>query len=242
MSANPTRSSVNPKATASIIARRVLLRGQVQGIGMRPAVAKLALRLKVWGSVCNRNSGLEIVVEGKPDQVHGFLNQLSAALPAAAQITSAEVSGCVPRGLNTFEIVRETSHDVLDAVVPLDRAVCGHCLQEYADENDPRGGYPHISCTECGPRYSIIQEMPFERDQTSLAKFPLCEDCQRDYQDFENRRVHAQTIGCAKCGPSVWYQQGNEIVEDYRQSLNRAVELLQKGMILGLCGLGGYQL
>ncbi|MFO1094394.1 MAG: carbamoyltransferase HypF, partial [Planctomycetaceae bacterium] len=185
-------------------ALRLQLAGRVQGLGVRPAIARLAQRLDLTGSVRNTLRGLEIEIEGSPEDVASFPVQLPAALPAGCVVCEQRAAPIPVAARAVFEIERDNADGPLTTLVPPDTSLCSECLAESQDRADRRFGYPLISCAACGPRYSVIRRMPYEREDTSLAEFPLCDGCADEYTSPDDHRFHAQTTACSACGPNVW--------------------------------------
>ena len=262
--------SVPTKKTrsSSVVGMRVTLTGLVQGIGMRPAIARFAKQLLLNGYVYNSIVGVEVHVEGEKDSVDRFRNELYLQWPKQANVGSCDFLQAVVKGCESFVVgvpdqavavdrCGETSGDrsvdlgdvalssssVPHAQVPVDVVVCEDCLSEVNDSNDRRYRYPFTSCTNCGPRYSIIERMPFERIDTSMSQFSMCEDCQSEYESTNDRRFHAQTNACPECGPQVWLRDvdNNWVARDH-DAILAAARVLQDGGIVALRGLGGYQL
>lgn len=231
---------------ANVIARRAIrlcLRGQVQGRGVRPAIARLADQHRLAGSVQNTLGGLEIVVEGDPAGLARFRGTLASTLPAGCRLDSVDEEGIDTEDRCGFAILREECDGPLTTHVPPDIAACPECLREVGDRAARRYQYALTTCAACGPRYTIIDQMPYERPQTTLADFPLCCDCQHEYACPTDRRFHAQTIGCQKCGPQIWATDDrNQCVGRNQSALIAAIAALQDGRILALRGVGGYQL
>jgi hydrogenase maturation protein HypF len=219
-------------------ARLVLLRGAVQGCGLRPALARWA-RERGWrGSVRNTGAGVELIVQGNLPADDELTGQIAAALRWACsceQIKCQPFAGSVAEG---FQILESSTQDRATAPWPLDRAICPACLAEARDPNNRRYGYPLTSCAQCGPRYSILREMPFDRERTTMNVFALCGRCAQEYHDGDDRRAHAQTISCPDCGPQLWSGDG----ERNGTAIAAAAERLRAGQIVALRGIGGYQL
>ncbi len=208
----------------------ITLTGAVQGVGFRPFVYRLAVELGLAGWVRNTAGGLEIAVEGGDLSVQRFLNRLSDERPVAAAVFFQEVSRLAPIGLTGFAVRdSEDGAEKTAAVLP-DLATCPECLRELLDRTNRRYGYPFTNCTRCGPRYTIVLGIPYDRPRTTMAVFALCEDCRREYEDPSNRRFHAQPNACPRCGPQL------------EMSVERAAQILRTGGILALKGIGGYQL
>ena len=199
----PAPSSATSDQTPSA-ARRLILTGRVQGLGVRPAIYRLATHLGLGGRVQNTARGVEIEVEGDASSVARFQAELPAALPRGSVVERLWEEDAEPCGVAQFTIVREPDDGPLAARVPADMAVCADCLNEIDNSQDRRFGYPFTSCTACGPRYTIIQRMPYERRDTTMAGFIFCPPCQQEYEQPGERRFHAQTNACSQCGPRVW--------------------------------------
>ena len=217
--------------------------GHVQGLGVRPAIFQLARRRNLGGSVRNTSRGVEIEIEGDETQVFDFLRVLPDSLPQDARVESLTTESVSPSGSSAFRIVRESAEGPLATRVPADRAVCPECLDEVNDSQDRRFAYPFTSCTACGPRYSIIRAMPYERTDTTMSEFPLCETCLCENRNRADRRFHAQTNACPECGPRVWCtDRSRRIVADGNEAIRAAAAALRRSEIVALRGLGGYQL
>lgn len=223
----------------AIVARRIELTGRVQGVGLRPRVARLAAECGLSGQVRNTSAGVEIEVEGSLEAVERIVERL--VLDPALQLR--EVSPCESRGRLDFTIVPSESAGSLAAPIPPDVATCSECLRETADAHDRRYGYVFVSCTACGPRYSIVETMPYDRSATSMARFPLCAACAREYALPSDRRFHAQTTACPACGPQVGaVDASGRTLGDGSEAIRAASAALRAGKIVALRGLGGYQL
>ena len=184
-----------------IAARHVCVRGVVQGVGFRPFVFLLARTHGLGGWVSNQESGVELHVEGDEDGVQAFLRDLAAQAPAAARVAAIEATIAAPAGLNGFRI-RETRRNGPPTVrISPDLAVCPDCLRELRDPADPRYRYPYINCTNCGPRYTVIERLPYDRGNTTMREWELDALCGAEYRDPANRRFHAQPVACPSCGP-----------------------------------------
>lgn len=215
------------------------LHGLVQGVGFRPYVWRLARRYGLQGSVCNQEAGLRIRVWGAPAVLAAFRRELSTHPPLLSRIDQV-----VERPLReqppVLDFVIEASSTGMPRTFVLpDVAVCVECLKETFDPAQRRYLYPFTNCTHCGPRFSIVQRLPYDRDHTSLAQFPLCRACQAEYDNPADRRFHAQAIACPDCGPKVWLTPGEDTGE---VAIERVVELLRQGKIVAVKGLGGFQL
>lgn len=231
------------KTASPPMAVRVHLAGRVQGLGIRPAVARLARELGLSGSVRNSLGGVEIDLQGEAQAVEAFQSRLASVLPAACQVHRREAKPIPLLARRGFSIEREPADGPLATVLPPDTAVCAECLAESRDPRNRRAGYALISCAACGPRYSVIHRMPYEREETTLAAFPLCPPCHREYTAPEDRRFHAQTTACPDCGPVVWGidAQGRNLGYG-RGAVSAAITALRQGEIVAVRGVGGYQL
>jgi hydrogenase maturation protein HypF len=209
---------------------RVALYGAVQGVGFRPFVFRLATGLGLTGWVLNSSAGLVVEVDGAPEDLERFLERLDAERPAAAVVLAREVSWLAPGGFTQFEIVASDESAEKSAAVLPDLATCPQCLAELSDPANRRYGYPFTNCTECGPRYCIVLDIPYDRPNTTMRGFTLCPDCRREYTDPTDRRFHAQPNACPVCGPHI----SMEIAE--------AEAAIAAGRILALKGIGGFQL
>lgn len=215
------------------------MRGAVQGVGFRPTVYRLADKLRLAGWVKNSSAGLEIEVEGNSEKLNHFLDRLKAERPRAAVVTAEEVSRIVTASCIGFEILpSEDIHFKTAAVLP-DLATCPECLRELLDPTDRRFGYAFTNCTFCGPRYTILIDIPYDRSNTAMQSFALCPACRREYESPRNRRFHAQPNACPDCGPYLWSIPGRAAGPG---ALADAAEALARGEIVALKGVGGFQL
>ncbi len=228
----------------TLMAAQHHLSGLVQGVGMRPAIVRLAVELDLCGSVRNSTSGVEIVVEGNPQKVAEFEMRLSNHIPAEAKVESHHSSDAPPSDASSFLIEDSSVDDVsIHTVVPLDIAVCEQCQRDVLDPLNHRYEYPFASCTACGPRYSLIQTVPWDRDCTAMSEFPFCSRCQTEYERPDDRRFHAQTNACSSCGPQTRFDDrltGNTIQGN--EAVSACAAAIRAGKIVALKGIGGYQL
>ncbi|MEZ6057607.1 MAG: carbamoyltransferase HypF [Planctomycetaceae bacterium] len=226
----------------------IRLSGRVQGVGMRPAITNLARQLHLFGHVSNTSEGVCVHLEGPQESLTQFEQRLPTSFPRAADVTSIHSLAGVVIGCQAFEIFPSVnrSDDLsgpLQTAVPVDLVACQDCLDEVAAPLNRRHNYPFTSCTNCGPRYSIIDEMPYDRDRTSMQKFRLCANCEREFTTSSDRRFHAQSNACPACGPRVWCDaaDGSQVAE-HQTAIDVAASAIRSGKILALRGLGGYQL
>ena len=224
--------------------RRIVLHGHVQGLGVRPAIYRLANALELAGQVRNTLGGVEIVVSGTSEDVASFRHRLPGELPREArveQLFDEAIAESVDH--DNFRIIRDLADGPLGTRVPPDRAVCPDCLDEVGERTDRRHIYAFTSCTQCGPRYSIIRNMPYERSDTSMASFSFCELCEGEYSALSSRRFHAQTNACGTCGPQIRAVDCQGRTQGVgTEALRFSTGLLRAGKILAVKGIGGYQL
>jgi hydrogenase maturation protein HypF len=220
----------------SVLRKRLLVQGVVQGVGFRPFVYRIATRNRLGGSVRNRSdAGVEIFVEGETDSIDSFVFQLERDLPPLARIVSVEVSDREPTGETRFAILPSIEGGERSAVLPSDVATCAACVAEILGESR-FAGYWATSCTDCGPRFTVIESLPFDRPRTSMRGFPMCDACGTEYRDPLDRRYHAQTTACAACGPKLTFDREPE------SAIDRAVVALRNGEIVAIKGIGGTHL
>ncbi|MEV7013748.1 carbamoyltransferase HypF [Streptosporangium sp. NPDC051022] len=219
----------------------IRVEGIVQGVGFRPFVYGLATRLGLGGLVGNDERGVFIEIEGAPSRVEEFTAALSGNPPPLAVIERISTRVLPPTGETGFVIARSSAGGEKRALVSPDVATCEDCLREMDDPADRRYGYAFTNCTNCGPRFTIVEDVPYDRPNTTMAAFAMCEDCAREYHDPRDRRFHAQPVCCPACGPRLRLlgHAGEEIGDD---PLEGAVELLRDGKVLAVKGLGGYHL
>jgi len=220
---------------------RIRVRGTVQGVGFRPFVYALAHRLDLSGLVGNDAAGVFIEAEGDPARVARFLVELPAQAPPLATVESVESEPMAAVGSTGFTIVASDPNGYRDALVSPDVATCADCLREIFDPTDRRYRYAFTNCTNCGPRFTIVRSVPYDRPGTTMAGFALCADCSREYADPLDRRFHAQPVCCPACGPRLRLTDadGAEVAGD---PVRQAAVLLRTGCILAIKGLGGYHL
>ena len=221
---------------------RIKINGIVQGVGFRPFIYRLAKKHGLAGWVLNSSRGVEIRVQGRSEDIDLFLSDIKSELPPQALIDELKVSPAVPGEYQDFTIRESLASGGVTRISP-DIALCSDCLNEMLDANDRRYLYPFINCTNCGPRFSIIQNTPYDRPLTAMAGFVMCPDCQKEYDDPGDRRFHAQPNACPVCGPKVWLcgSDGKATVER-SGAMSKAAELLLAGEILAIKGIGGFHL
>jgi hydrogenase maturation protein HypF len=221
---------------------RVRIEGIVQGVGFRPFVYALASRFRLGGFVTNTSRGVLIEVEGAPADLDSFVDRLQADKPPLAHLTRLTTRSLPPGGETAFSIKQSRVEADRLVLISPDVAVCADCLAELFDPDDRRCGYPFINCVNCGPRYTIIADVPYDRPQTTMAGFTMCPDCRAEYEDPSNRRFHAQPNACPVCGPQVWLTDpaGNPIMAE--DPIATAAAWLADGKIGAIKGLGGFHL
>lgn len=222
---------------------RIFVRGAVQGVGFRPFVYRLAMELSLTGWVSNSPQGVSIEVEGITDRLRSFLVRFERELPPRSFIQSMESSYLDPAGFSKFEIRESELNGSKTAIVLPDIATCPDCLKEIFDPNDRRFNYPFSNCTNCGPRFSIITALPYDRMNTTMRYFSMCPDCHSEYTDPADRRFHAQPNACPVCGPhlELWDPKGETLAAG-NDALISAAAYIRKGGIVAVKGLGGFHL
>jgi hydrogenase maturation protein HypF len=228
--------------TAPILRRRLTARGLVQGVGFRPFVRRLARRHGLAGFVRNGPEGAVIEAEGGAEELARFAEELRLLAPPLAVIASLVIIETAPRGGTEFVIQDSAETGEAAALIPPDVATCHACLAELRDPADRRHGYPFLNCTDCGPRYSIVDALPYDRPATSMRDFVLCPACRAEYEDPDNRRYHAQPVACPACGPRLGWLDAVGVQVEGVNPLAAATELLARGGILALKGIGGFHL
>ena len=220
----------------------IRVRGIVQGVGFRPFVYRLAYANELSGWVLNGDQGVEIYLEGEDEDMDAFVHEMRSAPPAAANISDVEIEPASCEGLTDFTI-RESHHTEPPTVrVSPDLPVCHDCLEECFDPDNPRYRYPYINCTNCGPRYSVVLALPYDRVNTTMRAWPLDAYCDIEYHDPANRRFHAQPVACPACGPGLTLRHDDAEIANGWTAIGRTVKLLCEGKIVAIKGLGGYHL
>ena len=217
----------------------ILTQGIVQGVGFRPYVYRLAVDLNLKGHVRNLGNVVEIIVEG--EKTSDFVDRLPKELPPIAKIDSMEVSEIEIENYSDFEIIESGDTYSGVSVIPPDIAICDKCLEEIRNPNDRRYKYPFNACTDCGPRFTVIESVPYDRERTSMEDFPLCEECLVEYKQPLDRRYHGEAICCSDCGPQMEIYRGSEKL-DVENPIRKGAEILKDGEILAIKGIGGTHL
>jgi hydrogenase maturation protein HypF len=223
---------------------RVSVRGVVQGVGFRPFVHRLALRHHLMGWVRNDSGAVEIALEGEPAAIEEFLTELQLETPLLAEIDDVSIESVRPEGIAQFAI--EASADIPGQRLPVppDVALCPACERELRDPANRRYRYPFITCTDCGPRYTVIEGLPYDRERTTMRAFQQCAACIAEYDSVTDRRHHSETNSCPDCGPTLWLESGAEGQRSAvgGEAIEQTAALLRSGRIVALRGFGGYHL
>src|SRR5271166_3847706 len=223
-------------------ARLIKVRGVVQGVGFRPFVYRIASELHVAGWVLNGEEGVAIHVEGDDFTVEEFLRRLKTEAPPAARIVEIDVAPVASAGFREFFIKESERKSRPTVRISPDLPICDECARELADPANRRYRYPYINCTNCGPRYTVILALPYDRPNTTMKDWPFDEYCDREYHDPANRRFHAQPVACPECGPHYYLRIGTEAHRGDDNVIRKTVALLGSGKIVAVKGLGGYHL
>ena len=218
----------------------IRVRGTVQGVGFRPTVWRLACDEGLVGEVFNDGFGVLIRTTGNSGAISQFLTRLHSEAPPLSQIENVETHVLNLQDFEDFRISESVRGENCTRVTP-DAAICAACRAEVLDPSERRYGYPFANCTHCGPRFSIVKEVPYDRVNTTMADFPMCASCHNEYLQPADRRFHAQPIACPACGPTIWLE-GIDTGARTTQALDSAIELLKNGAVVAIRGLGGFHL
>jgi hydrogenase maturation protein HypF len=227
---------------ARLSAIRVTARGVVQGVGFRPFVHRLAVRCGLAGWVENTPGGVVLHVEGDAPALARFRALFRSDAPPAARVTSLSVRRVPPAGFPGFSIRESRRGGIALSTIPPDIATCPECLRELADPADRRRGYPFVNCTNCGPRFTIVTSLPYDRERTSMAAFPMCPACRKEYEDPLDRRFHAEPVACPECGPSLSVRDRDGGPVETGDPVGTAAAAIARGGIVAVRGLGGFHL
>lgn len=222
-------------------AKKIEIRGLVQGVGFRPFIYNLALQHGLQGWVKNTTTGVIIHAEGESKRIDQFTRDISGHPPVAAKINDIIVGQATNKGFRSFSIEKSKSGDALLAEVSPDIAVCNQCLEDMKSQPH-RVNYPLINCTNCGPRFTIIRNLPYDRDKTTMAGFTLCERCQKEYNDVSDRRFHAQPVACNQCGPRYLMTKNKLEIHDITSIIKTCADSFHQGEVIAMKGVGGYHL
>ncbi|MBX7191227.1 MAG: Sua5/YciO/YrdC/YwlC family protein, partial [Sandaracinaceae bacterium] len=219
------------------------LRGAVQGVGLRPFLAWLARELGVAGTVRNEGDCVRLAIEGEREALDTYASRMVREGPRAARLEALALRDTTPLGATSFEITRSTIEGPRSLTIGPDRRLCEACLAEILDPLEHRHRHPFTSCTACGPRFTIVEALPFDRERTTMRRFEPCARCRAEHDAIGDRRAHAQTLACPDCGPTlVLCDRDGSLLATRAEALAGAVEGLRRGAIVAMLGLGGYQL
>lgn len=224
-------------------ARLLHITGIVQGVGFRPFIYQLAKVHGLFGYVKNLGNYVEVLIEGNKESLDKFVKELPEKKPPLAKVKEIKTKNVHFSGYSKFIIVPSESGVFENSIIPPDTAICEQCRSEIFDPSSRYFHYPFTVCTNCGPRYTTVRTLPYDRENTTMADFPLCPECEIEYTDPLNRRYHAQPVCCPKCGPEIWLSdsEGNVLVKGY-EAISHASDLLQQGSILAVKGFGGFHI
>ncbi|OKY77591.1 MAG: Hydrogenase maturation factor HypF [Candidatus Methanohalarchaeum thermophilum] len=216
----------------------IRVNGIVQAVGFRPFVYRKAIESDLTGGVRNLGgAGVDIYLEGKKEDINSFLSKLKNQNPPLAQINEIKVNWTKPKGLNEFKILESLDESSGTGIIPSDTAICEDCLEDIKEQDNRFFNYWATSCVNCGPRYTIIKKLPYDRENTSMTDFPMCSDCSKEYKNPMDRRYHAQTIACPKCGPKTYLEE-----KENQNPIIKSTRLLKENKILAIKGIGGTHL
>ena len=221
---------------------KIEISGVVQGVGFRPFVYQLALQHSLKGYVFNNGNGVVIELEGEQSQFDAFLSSMTTSLPTLSRIDTLQITEIPIKKSSTFSIIKSTNTDV-KTMVSADISMCPDCKKEMNEPKNRRYKYPFINCTNCGPRYTIINALPYDRKNTSMQNFEMCDACKKEYEDPLNRRFHAQPISCYDCGPKLSFSQ---LTHDHISKDEDLIEIfsqyIKQGRSVALKGIGGFHI
>jgi hydrogenase maturation protein HypF len=226
----------------SIAGKKIKVTGIVQGVGFRPFVYGLAEKYALAGWVRNSSSGVDIILEGLPTNLEHFLSDLQTHPPALARIDSCTAEEISVSGFSEFIIQPSLEEEGKFVPISPDMSICADCERELFDPQNRRYRYPFINCTNCGPRFSIIKDIPYDRPKTTMAGFKLCDPCRHEYENPLDRRFHAQPTACGDCGPQVWLESSGQKLAEKEDAIQLTRKWLREGKIVAIKGLGGYHL
>ena len=231
------------RESPAVVRYRIRILGAVQGVGFRPFVYRLAAEMKLTGWVINASTGVIIEIQGSRLEINQFVERLKIEKPQIAIINDIKINELPPRRETGFSIEKSTDDKIKTALILPDLATCHDCLNDIFDQDNRRYLYPFTNCTNCGPRFSIIKALPYDRPNTTMSVFEMCEQCREEYENPADRRFHAQPNACPECGPvvQIWNQQGWVLAEK-REALRQTVEAVNEGRIVAVKGLGGFHL
>jgi len=223
--------------------RKLEITGVVQGVGFRPFIYQLAQRYELNGFTLNDTAGVSVELEGEKGNIEAFMKALESELPPLSRIDTLSSEESEYVGHTDFQILQSETQNNKSALVSPDIAICENCLNEMQDPKNRRYNYPFINCTDCGPRYSILETLPYDRPNTSMRFFTMCEACHAEYIDPLNRRFHAQPISCHDCGPTLQLlNTSHKVLAKRKNAITLTAQLIRKGNIVAVKGLGGFHL
>ena len=221
---------------------KINIEGLVQGVGFRPFVYRTARKCGLQGFVLNSTAGVEVEVEGEDKSVDNFIDLIRKECPPLASITDITSVEMPVNNYSRFEIRKSSAKEARRTLISPDVSICDDCLRELFDESNRRYRYPFITCLNCGPRYTTIFDIPYDRESTTMNAFTMCPECRAEYENPNDRRFHSQTNACSKCGPRVFLADSSGKTIEENEPVKEAVELLKNGKILAVKGLGGFHL
>jgi hydrogenase maturation protein HypF len=239
---NKSLSESEQEILSGLSVRRIVLSGQVQGVGFRPFIYRIATEHQLTGWVRNCVGVVEIHVQGPSHNLDQFVADIFAKKPPLAVPVLESIQSSDLGDYAAFEILPSVTQGAARISVPADLFLCDDCLAELNNPADRRYRYPFINCTQCGPRYTLIHRLPYDRRNTTMAAFELCPQCRAEYENPRDRRFHAEPVACPVCGPSLEYHERDVIVQDNETALSHAVKALQQGKVVAVKGIGGYHL
>jgi hydrogenase maturation protein HypF len=222
---------------------KVIVEGKVQGVGFRPFIYHLSKKYHLNGTVQNNQNGVIILVEGQERDLEKMVDEIKKYPPKLAKINEINIHHIPLAHYKEFMIIPSRKNGSSVPWLPADAAICKKCLDEMNDPDNRRFHYPFINCTQCGPRYTIIKRLPYDRSNTTMKEFSMCHDCEVEYEDPLNRRHHAQPICCSDCGPTVTlYNQGGKSLAENQSAITQTIDLIKQGKIVAIKGIGGFHL
>jgi hydrogenase maturation protein HypF len=222
---------------------KVIVKGKVQGVGFRPFIYALSKKYHLNGTVQNNLEGVIILAEGEEGQLEKMVDEIKRYPPKLAKINEINIHRIPLAQYKEFTIIPSQENGSSIPWIPSDSSICEHCLEEMKDPFNRRFQYPFINCTQCGPRYTIIDRLPYDRSNTTMNEFTMCHNCQVEYEDPSNRRHHAQPICCSDCGPTVTlYNQGGKLLAENQSAITKTVDIIKQGKIVAIKGIGGFHL
>lgn len=225
-----------------IIAKKIVVKGIVQGVGFRPFIYKNATKNNLKGFVNNTSKGVFIEVEGYEEDITSFIEEIKHKPPVLSKVTDIKIIDKEIEGYTNFKIIESKEEEEAITLISPDIAICDDCLRDIRDKNNRRYRYAFTNCTNCGPRFSITKKVPYDRENTTMDVFQMCSECREEYNDPLNRRFHAQPNGCSKCGPRVYIcnKEGNEIISN--DPIKDIAKEIKNGKIVAIKGIGGFHL